>query len=965
MPEGRKATQSRVDPEPPRVEAESPTKAGPTLDQLAQYLATGRRAGQLPLFILGSGVSADTVPMLSEMAAWLHQSLTRVGETFDSTKEDVETATRLASELMTASSGFRRDQATQLFSILQSGTKPFVEIWVNFATWFVFGSSHSQRTRGEGPEHKGLLSAEPSKAHQAIAELVGRQQARVMSLNFDGLTHEALSGLDRGALMLHTDEDITQYFAGGAQLTSVPAVVKIRGDAFLARCTQPQCPNSRSQFVLSKRAVESLKAKRTLLCNACGNPGLELQLSFPGEQQKETASESTLWALRRAVGSRTSALITLGLSMDWDPHIADFLLDWTLERKVPLVDIRRSDPDSRSIFALRQADFLSVPLLTEFPESREAGLIGMRIEHMDEIAQLKAEPTRDDPIPYRKDGGDQHVARRKLKSPRYFSGALPEYRTHRSLVTPSDPNKVDASLGSNGEWDPPKGVGKWIEIHTSVATKLEAISQLGLQEIWLGGEPGQHDRWNHSVGTYSMGHLWMSVLRSTEAVPEEAIKLLKRGWATAYSLVGHALLLHDYGHLLFSHLTERMLQSINWVPKTALSQANSLEAVILQQRAEKQEVKASLETLASLAGVSVNTARAMLQDLIHGRFALPWLQALVNSPIDADKIDYVRFDTELVAEHFGHVSVGAVAREDWLNEFFHDQRVNSEGLLVLNGRSACAAVDLWKERLTLYDRVYLGPEMRVPERITSEILQQFIIRATMGNGFRNQSELGGIQSFLERADSGIHDPIPLKLDTAAEILERLTPMSGDAEEREFPVLEMMFDALMNESSIEQGYRDFLSGTWDSIIRPLRGDDGLLAVADRTIVRTPIRFPRSRFEQVTELLRPLMHIFRNDVLVDIAKLPRVLSPGARWRQGRRFPGTLEIDYGILVPDGDAQQWTPKSRATVPLGDHSVRNLEQEMARIVVIAPDANSPMARHAWDQILKRLTQSGIAAREG
>jgi len=153
--------------------------------------------------------------------------------------------------------------------------------------------------------------------------------------------------------------------------------------------------------------------------------------------------------------------------------------------------------------------------------------------------------------------------------------------------------------------------------------------------------------------------------------------------------------------------------------------ADGSEAAILPERLNKLS-KSFQNFVAAYREYQVESddVRKIVSSLILGNYGMPWLQAIVNSPVDADKIDYIRYDSQFLS----NAPFGIRARllldkvDQWLSDFLSEQEVNHAGLLALHGRSARAALELWEERMYLYDRFYRAPELRVPDRMAFEIV---------------------------------------------------------------------------------------------------------------------------------------------------------------------------------------------------------------------------------------------------
>jgi hypothetical protein len=408
------------------------------------------------------------------------------------------------------------------------------------------------------------------------------------------------------------------------------------------------------------------------------------------------------------------------------------------------------------------------------------------------------------------------VRRRELISDSYFKAGVPvclSLKKGRTSVPECRPTNIMVKPAQI--YDGPFFVPE------NVKTETKNVSQLGLKELWVGGTAMHHSRWEHSIGAFNVGILWLSALRQTGRVPRfsSCFNGPLQSWPAMCAAVGTALLLHDYGHLPFSHLLDEVLTWMHWVPD-AYEEWGS-EAAVLHNRFLQFDGKweQMAEALCSAdIHIQPQEMQQILELLILGNHGLPWIQAIVNSPIDADKIDYIRFDSEFLRRcdfgigqrlHLGNPN-------QWLTDFLQEQEVNHAGNLCLNGRSAVAAADLWRERISMYDRFYLAPELRVPERMAFEIVQQFLIRTTMSSIFAKRATQPPNQAYdvADRRES-LGDSVTPKYQAVCAVMQKQLDDS-ERPELEFTALNDMHSALQQCKGIDAGYREFLSSCFGTL-----------------------------------------------------------------------------------------------------------------------------------------------------
>lgn len=485
---------------------------------------------------------------------------------------------------------------------------------------------------------------------------------------------------------------------------------------------------------------------------------------------------------------------------------------------------------------------------------------------------------------------------------------------------------------------------------------LKGVSQWGLKEIWLGKKISSHNRWEHSRGVLAVTARWLEHLTAngSEVLSTSFSKPLEK-YKRAILL---AALLHDFGHLPFAHLVGEVLENINWIPSEAAH--GGLEAFVLQRRLESGV--ANWGQVAQELGVETKLVKELVHQMITGRIGVPWLRAILNSAIDADKIDYICRDSLFLQSNGDWSTISRLASEHWIEKFLSNQQVNHAGLLCLHGRSAVAAADLLRERIFLYDRFYLSPMIRVPDRMAFEIVQQFLIRSVVSDGFRGSLELSDIEDYDTRCrQKGGVDPQKVKCELVADLLVPLADQVATKDDREFDLLDYMWKQLDAYRRMDKDYQGFLKRCF-ALLGALRtGELKLVEVIQSSLVEEPLVFPRDYFSTARDILRPLQHTYFREALIDVIKLPRVLAVPRRWRFGPDSGSQDGVDYSVLVPEGSVSTWGPGSKARIPLTDQAVGELERPLGRAIVMMPhDADSARAKYIWDRVRSTLLESGV-----
>ncbi|MGI8923443.1 MAG: hypothetical protein ACR2HJ_05285 [Fimbriimonadales bacterium] len=306
-------------------------------------LLLGADLGKIPLLLLGAGVSHGTVPLFREIGTWFL-------EYFSGKPEFPDDLIALSKSI--AGAGTRRRDAAEFFVRMQAGTEASItDAWEAFSNAFVLG-----QMKIGSVQYKGIYHASPTAAHREIAKMLFSRSALAVSLNFDGLTHQAL--LKKGsAVSLHSHEELIQYFCSTSG-DLLPAVIKIRGDVFFLKCINPSCPLSASPIPVER--AKEFTTEDALSCPLCKSK-TRLDISFPGDRVKEDLARPLLTAIAELYHSRISAIILVGISGRWDEYLLRFIFDLAIDEGIPVVDCKPPDETSELIDGFRQAHYREIP----------------------------------------------------------------------------------------------------------------------------------------------------------------------------------------------------------------------------------------------------------------------------------------------------------------------------------------------------------------------------------------------------------------------------------------------------------------------------------------------------------------------------------------------------------------------------------------------------------------------------
>ena len=336
------------------------------------------------------------------------------------------------------------------------------------------------------------------------------------------------------------------------------------------------------------------------------------------------------------------------------------------------------------------------------------------------------------------------------------------------------------------------GVWGMIEVDPSSVRLLDAplvqrmrwIKQLGL--TYLTYPSAEHTRFIHSLGMFCVVSRFMEIIArpSEDAAPSAPFRRWRPNPQHVRFLT-HAAILHDVGHMPYSHVTESVMQADSALFKCGpmsvedfileaedtlgkspkLAECLSL-AVVLSPRFRRfyrgwvcteAEEPDALKIGALIVGIEPESGLTGLANIISG------------TSIDADKIDYINRDAGACG-----IPAGVDVARLFLRSSFLDVRPpeiqrlrslqnppsRSEVVFVVNASGLDSIEEIGQARTTLYHRVYLHQTTRNAERLFAKAMHAAASSPCRGLAWFRSGLLAGFFSAAEK---------PVKFSDALEI----------------------------------------------------------------------------------------------------------------------------------------------------------------------------------------------------
>lgn len=738
----------------------------------------------------------------------------------------------------------------------------------------------------------GIVDAEPSVNHMVLARCYQLINAICLTTNFDNILCKALKKVfDNENDMVYpliSNDDCKICFGGKNQNENKVSRVEIqaRGDIFWTKClggSRPTCSKIGENHLLSAEYINI--DKKSIICTECGSP-LDIDIAFPGSYEKDKEMRTVLTELWRYIAFGFSHIIICGSSFNWDPILRSFVYQLLIERKVSLIYI---SPKNESMTDIEKYFFTQEEA---FGDSSHVWFQG-EAEHIlpafEEKLLSLSSPERTYVIDFVHDIKDIGIA--------------------CSIIDSDDEDKDMLKIS---------GVEKKI-IESDYFKTAKNTSQLGLKSYWLNGTNStiiNHNRCIHSVNTmFVASHIYKKIKLDYYYRVTSGVRSLcaatdsRKNDDSEFQLLRLAALLHDVGHLPFSHLIEQVFDELSWKP--SLNGGTHFDHTFYTINIIKRINSDESTGLAKVLGEIGHTLDDLLS-LINGEFGIGYLDALINSPIDADKIEYLYNDSKLTNSKIE----GTQAQ--YLEDFTNNLSVSQFGLLEVNGKSADSALQLLEIRHKMYLELYLRQGLRFLEGCVKYILKMFFVHyceERIWEIIRKDEQIIDCHipvDYMDLGDIKINYVIDLFLD----IINNDVPLIKD-EPTEKIILTILKERLAY-LRIDPNVRSALDNCFDKVLNT--DSESAVNIFEETIETFPI--PKSVPDaKIEKHIKTVSLRFPGTIVIDMYRTPAFLSYSEGRKVKWRADDTCVTSENILMPEYDKRdEWKLKNtKASICLGD----------------------------------------------
>ncbi|MCX5824152.1 MAG: HD domain-containing protein [Deltaproteobacteria bacterium] len=872
------------------------------LTEWASHFLELKQKGLIPLFITGAGVSMDVETNKGQKIPDIYKIIETLENKYNQ-KPSCQTG-KLAELFQTLNELKRKDKkdrgtVARLLDIFQE-KEDLEGIWKDFNEELI----------------DIIIDTKRSPFHEKLADVHRNYGAVTLTLNFDGLLireFEKYGDYEKEkAFSLPKPEECESFFLrlrNDKSSLKEYLEIQIRGDIFYITCDadgfcpQKGQPHSLWAFIASyhrdSKHGEYEKYDKTffLKCPACGKPGKSF-LSFPGSYKKEKSMREMLEIVWKHLSFRIGSVTVAGCSCEWDPLLIAFLGDLLTERDIPLLVIDK-EPQRNGKYKY---------IIEELVKSNIHDAKALGVSAKEFIEDLTIELNR------------QSQSLTYGREPKYDLDPLSNDNFWHDKF-----NREFQIISKNINYLSQVEIDLLSELK---GNKLHKISQLGLKSRWLGIDEGSHTRYHHSLGVMKIASYLYDAITKKENIGNPYERQFLR----------IAAVMHDIGHLPFSHLIESVFNELNWKP------ADYKEYYSHEFQTEKQIDKIFSKSNYENQLNNIGYSRKDLKRLINGCFGVGYLDAIINSPIDSDKIDYVFRDTQYTGRKIFLDSV------QFLKDITDGLEITPEKHLSFLGISAVAAAQLLEARRHLYEHLYLQPGIVILEGIVKLIIKTYFVHSIdMGDNdiiesMKNENDL------IDYPDLGEY-----KINYC--INNKLLSVMINKDLDEMGIINFMYNEICDIEYISDSFKESLKESFSLIERTT--DNGAINEFEKQIIHRRIKYQKDNKDNISEIIKDVSFRFPGAAIIEAVKQPDFLSSANSRKKRERSDGTTTFAECTIVPKGDYHSWNPTDIAAKSIHDSSLNEKKDEVI-IVYIYPmlgtsdDTYFKQAVNLFDKIVEK-----------
>lgn len=825
-------------------------------------------------------------------------------------------------------------------------------------------AENSKIRRTDGP----LLYRDPTSTHMLVATLAKLNLAHIVSVNFDGLTRKAIDDTECKGVVLSDPDVVERYFLSknnsdqknnknnnDIEKKMIP-IIKVWGDLFHAVCRNDGCPESNIRI-----PIFNLSETYSNKCEVCDSTR-QLQIFFTGYEEKEKSTQDLMRVLIKYLAPQIGNIITIGFSGRWDQSLIEFirLLGSEIEqetktlgnnKRIPCICIDPNTPSFLNEMIKQKITTLHLQL---------TGDDFVKLFNAPRIDEAKL-PLMDEPyLPIINKMQSHHQVLKKYpKGPKHIILSDNDKMWYKWICGKRRclPGTYSVLAKKNGKYLENFECLRQLGIKTRISLVI-AQQDKKLTESKIDDLEREHNRLEHSRGAAHLSIPWFRYL--IERMPK-TIKPSEYEIERLATIVLFASSHHDIGHLPFTHLAEEIFEEVHWTLKEWGKPFMHDDPVLgTPYSGFVSDISDTFDKAATLIGLNPYMFKNRVESAIQGCSGFTWIDAILNSPLDVDKLDYIFRDCEYLDQG---LHIARRNKTAWIDELLSNTRVLPNGLVALEKISGEHARNFLEERMWLYKHQYNQPAFRCVERIARAVIIQWLLSKVPNyisseNKTKSAMNIIGdtskLKGFAARELLWEHLKKVAKLGGGEpKLLQSIVEELKNNPDKKIPMNNLFFEWL---TRCEEIFKKCFE--WSPNIKYKNLSDLLLK--DVGITYSDSFYVNYRhLKIVREIARTIetQHSFR--ALIDIAIFPSFLSyPSHRKHDWHK---ETIISECFVVSHYDPDKWGQSTNKWIPMSESLFSKKDKERnIKILVVSPYPNDPEVWYTVDRFRNSCRLKGI-----
>jgi len=229
--------------------------------------------------------------------------------------------------------------------------------------------------------------------------------------------------------------------------------------------------------------------------------------------------------------------------------------------------------------------------------------------------------------------------------------------------------------------------------------RLHNINQLGTLHMVF--PTARNTRFSHSLGVLAVTS---KIIDNFKKLPEPNSKIIEKFDLRKkdQELVRAAALLHDIGHLPYSHCTENVIKDYILEKYPNIEIKKKFHEWLSGEIIKKTDIY-------NPKGQDPNIIaqdRENISQIIQGTSGFPLLNQILHSELDADRMDYLVRDSFSTGVSFGQIDMDQILRKLFIKERSSTLKPLSDNIIVYSTKAINAIDNFYFARMFMFNSVY-------------------------------------------------------------------------------------------------------------------------------------------------------------------------------------------------------------------------------------------------------------------